>query len=51
MPYSSLLGSTVDTCVSLRGWSSWSFSFVVLRPLMLDIMAGMNQKDSFMRGF
>ena len=27
------------------------FSFVVLRPLMLDIMAGMDQKDSFMRGF
>ena len=25
------------------------FSFVVLRPLMLDIMAGMDQKDSFMR--
>ena len=27
------------------------FSFVVLRPLKLDIMAGMDQKDSFMRGF
>ena len=27
------------------------FSFVVLRPLMLDIMAGVDQKDSFLRGF
>ena len=27
------------------------FSLVVLRPLMLDIMAGMDQKDCFMRGF
>ena len=53
-----LLGSTVNTslCVSLRGWSSWSqctsrcVSFVVLRPLMLDIMAGLDQKDNFLRG-
>ena len=27
------------------------FSLVVLRPLMLDIMAGTDQKDSFMRRF
>ena len=26
------------------------FSFVFLRPLMLDITADMDQKDSFMRG-
>ena len=26
------------------------YSFVVLRPLMLDIMAGMDQKDNFLRG-
>ena len=53
-----LLGSTVNTslCVSLRGWSSWSqctsrcVSFVVLRPEMLDIVAGLDQKDNFLRG-
>ena len=26
------------------------YSFVVLRPLMLDIMAGLDQKDNFLRG-
>ena len=27
------------------------YSFVILRPLMLDIMAGMDQKDSFFARF
>ena len=53
-----MLGSTVDTslCVRLRRLVFLVIhlalcSFPVFRPVMLDIMASMDLKDSFMRDF
>ena len=56
--FSVMLGSTVDTslCVRLRrlvflvSIHLALCSFPVFRPVMLDIMASMDLKDSFMRG-